>query len=40
MPKEMKILIPTTRIETSVKCENTQQASKIFREMLNYDSTS
>jgi len=39
MPREMKILIPTTEIKESVKCENTQQAYKIFKEILNYDTS-
>ena len=37
MPKEIKILLPTTKIKESVKCENTKQAYKIFREILNFE---
>ncbi len=37
MPREIKILLPTTKIKESVKCENTKQAYKIFREILNFE---
>ena len=35
--KEMKILLPTTKIKESVKCKNTKQAYKIFRDLLDYE---
>jgi len=37
MPREMKILIPTTKIKKSVKCENTKQAYEIFRKILDFE---
>jgi len=37
MPKEMKILLPITKIKESVKCKNTKQAYKIFRDLLDYE---
>jgi len=37
MPREIKILIPTTKVKKSVKCENTAQAYKIFRDILDFE---
>jgi len=39
IPKEMKILLPTTKIKKSVKCENTKQAYEIFRKILDFDTS-
>ena len=37
MSKEIKILLPTTKIKKSVKCKNTEQAYRILRDILNFE---
>ena len=36
-PKKMKILIPKIKIEDAIKCYSTEQAYKIFRDILDYE---